>query len=646
MVKITDRAPWSDMCNEAVRVGREITAGQEPFKLTIGWPGTYGRLLVGADSEKTPESGLLARALDNGRVMLAAEAGSGKTWLLARLIDVAVRSFNALPALVQLRNLTTDSRPGQADTQEPMIRRLLDNSVPSLTRVVTTTGPVPRVVLLVDGLNEIPRGDVAEIISAMDEIGRRYPFISIIVTDRLVRRAIDLDRWNLATILPLDETEVRRVWQESDPNRSLPTSPAALNRPFFLGAALTTDVASPTQAAIIEAYFRKDVGLTSAALTALADVAFEAYSRFRAATMPTDWLRKRINTDVYKHLTDSGALRQGSGYVRFAHHLYHDFLAALSLSRREEQWYREAFEVVTLNAASFDALPLAVCELRETSKADLLIRHIYDWNYYGASYALVPGLVSQEMHTAILAMLADKRWDIIKATATQVTDALRHDDSLLSRQLQQAQRREDLFPLLRSIDSTQEWFTDWVTLFTIPDGSIADEDLVDKLRSLDSLESWTLANVLRRCDLSEAGRSHLFSIATDPSAVVRWRMVHVLGTHPSRQAAALAGSLLRDVDGSVRYGAIRASVEMAALTTQPALRTHILSTVLELVEQNELDRSMRRELIRSLDVVPPPGDWADATTSLIQQLIGQTRTPEEQGALERLMTSIASQIGG
>jgi hypothetical protein len=362
--------------------------------------------------------------------------------------------------------------------------------------------------------------------------------------------------------------------------------------------------------------------------------------------MPTDWLRKRISTDVYKQLTDSGALRQGSGQARFAHHLYHDFLAALSLSRREEQWYREAFEVVTLNAASFDALPLTVCELPETSKADLLIRRIYDWNYYGASYALVPGLVSQEMHTAILAMLADKRWDIIRATATQVTDALRHDDTPLSRQLQQAQSREELFPLLRSIESTQEWFTDWVTLFTTPDGSIADEDLVDKLRSLDSLESWTLANVLRRCHLSEAGRSHLFSIATDQSAVVRWRMVHVLGAHPSGRAAALAGSMLQDDDRWVRYGAIRASVEMAALATDPTLRAHILSAVLELVEQNKLDDSMRRELIRSLDVAPPPSDWADATTSLIQQLIGQSRTPEEQGALERLMTSIASQIGG
>src|SRR5262245_37549171 len=100
MVDVISQAPWSDMREEAARVGREITASREPFRLTIAWPETYGRLLASAESDTTPESGLLSRAMENGRVMLAAEAGSGKTWLLARLIDLAIESGSALPVLV------------------------------------------------------------------------------------------------------------------------------------------------------------------------------------------------------------------------------------------------------------------------------------------------------------------------------------------------------------------------------------------------------------------------------------------------------------------------------------------------------------------------------------------------------------------
>lgn len=647
MVDATSQVPWSDLREEAVRAGRAITVGQKPFQLTIGWPKTYELLLASAKSDTTPESGLLSRALEDGRIMLAAEAGSGKTWLLARLIDLAIQSSSALPALVLLRNLTADSSRAQTAGRELMIRHLLDNSVPRLSKVVTTPGNVPQVLLLVDGLNEIARGDVGQVISAIDEIGRRYPFISIIATDRLVRRPIDLDRWSLATILPLDEAEVRRVWQESAHGRSLPTAPETLNRPFLLGAALASDVTSTTQATtILEQYFHSDVGLTQAALADLADVAFDAYAIFRAATMPTDWLRQRVNAQVYTQLIDSGTLRENNSQASFTHHLFHDFLAALSLSHREQQWDRDAFDAVTLNAASFDALPLAVGELPDAAKADLLVRRIYDWSYYGASYALVQGSVSQEMYTAILAMLGDKRWDIIRATVTQVTDALRHVDTQLSRQLLRAKSRAELFPILRAIESTQGWFADWVALFTTPDGSTADVDLVDKLRSLDSIESWTLANVLRRCHLTEAGTTHLLSISADQSPVIRWRAVHVLGAHPSERAFSAVRSLLQDDDRWVRYGAIRASIEIAALTTQPTLRTQILSAVLELVEQNRLDYSMGRELVRSLDVDPPPNDWADVITPLIQQLTGQAKTLEEQGALERLMASIALRIGG
>lgn len=646
MVEAITHMPWSKMCDEAVKFGREIIGDRESFRVRIGWPETYEQLLANADSETTPEIGILDHALEHGRIMLASEAGSGKTWLIARLIDLAIDSYGALPSVILLRNLATDNPLAHLESEEPMIRRLLEISLPSLSKIVTTPGRVPPIILLVDGLNEIRRDDAIKVISAIDEIGRRYPFISIVVTDRLARRPIDLERWRLATILPLDDIEIRRVWEESASDRPLPAPSETFSRPFFLDAALTTDIASFTQATVIEEYFRREVGLSTDSIISLADAAFDAYSIFRTPRMPLSWIRQRVDAHLYKQLTDSGMLREGEDQAWFTHHLYHDFLAALSLSRREQQWDREAFDVVTLNAASFDALRLAIGELPDTNKADLLVRRIYDWSYYGASYALVPNRVSAEMYAVILAMLADKQWDLIRATATQVGDALRHDGTPLSRQLLKVESREELFRIINSITSAQEWFARWVSLFTTPSGSTADVDLVDTLRSLDSIESWTLANVLRRCNLTEAGGIHLFDIAADQSAVIRWRAVHTLGAHPSPRAFSTARSLLQDPDRWVRYGAIRATIEMAAGTSQSALRAQILSAVLRLVEQNELDDSMLRELVRSLDVAPPPSDWADSVAPLVQQLAGQAETPEEQGALERLMISITSRIGG
>jgi HEAT repeats len=639
------RSPWSEMRNQASALADSITADRPAFSLDVKWPGSYQELLAGAEAETTEENILLEQTLQTGRVLLSSEAGSGKTWLLARMMNLTLQSRDAIPILIQLKNLSAAEPLSTDDGTESLMRHLFSIATPNPRVALTTSGSVPNLVLMVDGLNEVPRGQAEPVIGAVDELARRYPFLSVLVTDRLVRRPLDLDRWRLATVLPLSDEEVRRAWSDAHESQPLPTDLALLRRPFFLDTALATDTTHDTEAATIEAYFSQVVGVRSNDLDRLADAAFDAYARYGGRTVPATWLRDQLSDTALQRLLGTGAVRQSGDQAWFTHHLLHDYLASRSLVRRRADWEAEGFDTVTLTAASFDSLRLAVEQLQSTADADAFIRSVYDWNYYGAAYALLPNFVSDEMRAVILAMLADKKWDPIWATAVAVTDSLRVDGSDVARQLLEAEDRDDLFATVRAVTSSEGWFTEWVALFTLPDETTADSKMVIDLRAEDSIVSWTLANVLRRVNFHKSAMAELLRLASDNSAVVRWRAVHVLGAHPSDQSADVLIDRLRDGDRWVRYGAVRSFVEIASRTQDAQLRDTVFSTFRQLLHAGLVDDTMQRELARALDVRPQPAGWAQEVTPLIQQLVGLAETLVDQDRWGRVMEAVVKESG-
>jgi len=282
-------------------------------------------------------------------------------------------------------------------------------------------------------------------------------------------------------------------------------------------------------------------------------------------------------------------------------------------------------------------------QLPVIEQADKLVRLVYDWNYYGAAYALVDGCVSEETRVVVLAMLADKRWDIVKATATQVSDALQLDRSQVASQLLAAKDRAEVFRVVRAVSSNQRWFVDWVVLFTTPDATRLAASAVDGLRAEDSIMSWTLANVLRRCQLDDAGVETLIAVSQDTSPVVRWRAVHALGALPDQKSIeALQPRLDASEDRWVRYGAVRSMVEVAAGASNLGLREAALAVLTDELQRGDFDESMLRELGRALDVDPQPAGWPLSVAPLIQQLIGLSESLAEQEKWGRLMATIIS----
>jgi hypothetical protein len=637
-VNMFDGPPWSEMRMQVSSAAQSMTGDRPPFELKLDWPTSYQDLLAGVQVKRTQEDVLPTRTLETGRVVLSAEAGSGKTWLLARSIERTLAQPNAIPILIQLKNLFASSPMSNSDPPERVIRNLLSIAVPDPRFALTTTGDVPKLLLMVDGLNEVPRNVAELVISAVDELARRYPFLSVLITDRLVRRPIDLDRWRLATVLPLSDDEVRRAWSNAHEAKPLPEGLGLLKRPFFLDKALATDITADSEAGTIGAYFAISIGMSSADLDDLAQTAFTAYSEYRGRTMPAPWLRNRVPTWLLERLIQTDTVRINLDQAWFTHHLLHDYLAARSLASRKAEWGPGSFDIITLMAASFDSLRLTVEQLSDVADSDLLIRRIYDWNYYGAAYSLVPGYVSSETSVVILAMLADKRWDPIWATVVQVDDALRFDGSETARQLLEADGRDELFNIVRRFDSGQDWFRQWAELFTTPDGTTANQAMIAGLRTEDSIISWTLANVLRRCHIDTSAMNELFNVASDDSAVVRWRAMHVLGAHPSGRSAQLLRARLEDGDRWVRYGAVRSIIEIAS--RDPELRDEVFSMLIELVQSAKLDDSMLRELGRALDIRPQPEGWAYVIAPLVQQLIGFSGTLAEQDGWIRVMESI------
>jgi hypothetical protein len=628
---------------ENIRARMEYTlSASRQFTLQIAYAADYRRLFGAIWENTAQEKDVLKDVLKHGRVMLSAEAGSGKTWLLSRLALRASYDPGLVTVWISLKDLTSLG-PASRDA-EAVARSLVELANPPLKPVLTIYGAGPKVLVIADGLNEIAREYAQPALEALDELARRYPFVCLIVSDRLVRRSISLPRWKLLTVLPLAPAEIERVWhlEKTEP---LPEKLGLLARPFFLDTALKANRVGNSNARAIELFFVDRVALDYHSLRQLSIVAFAAYARHRSRMFELSEIEGGLDPAVLTGLQESGTLRISGAEAWFSHHLLHDFLAAYDLVQRTDAWSAADFDVITLGAASFDALRLAVEQIPNRVGADRFVRAVYDWNYFGASYSLVDGHVSYEMQVMILAMIAEKRWDPVVATVQAALDALRLDGSAIANTMTTLPSRDTLIQLVQNIDTERKDFLTWRDLFGISDGTSAAPDLVARLASADPIQAWTLANVLRRCVLDDPALSVLLEIATEGSPVQRWRAVHALGVHPTRASATVVLNCLKDKDKWVRYGAVRSLVEQAATTGDKLLRDDLIGHLISAVQKNLLDVRMLNELARVLNVFPQPAGWAQSITPLVQQLVGVAVSAAEQERWAGVMEEISMAEG-
>lgn len=559
-----------------------------------------------------------------GLMLLQARGGAGKTRTAERVAEYEPESNGV--AFVSALKLPVD--------QVGAVRSLGLDMLVELSADTRRAGLLrdrAEGLVVIDGINEIPRKRADEILGALPALAARYPFIRFLVTDRLTRRDVEQSAWLLSTLGPIPESQARILSGSAD----CEPLPEHLTVPYYLNQMIRVNGAG-SQVEILRDGIVVHGGASPEELPALARAIYDSYKERSDRWISRQTLIGAVGRETFDRMRESGLLReQRDGGAQFEHHLNQDFLAALHVSHDADLWSPPGFDALTLKASSFDALALAAALVHPESHVDNFVHCVFDWNYYGAAYLLEDDQngskrIWDAMRTAILATLAEKRFDIMVATTRRVEDALRLQDSEFTKDLLLAADREKVVEIIaRSLPQDWEdrwpaWFREWYVIFSRSSRDKATLDDVKKLESNIGMIGWAASNMLKRLDIGKKLRANVRDFASDSQdATIRWRSVHVLGALPTRGVVDLLLARVGDDREAlwVRYGAIRSVLETAASGPE-RIRRRVFSALGDpvLARQINAEPHLRREAIRSLEVAEMPADWHSLAGDFLEYL--------------------------
>lgn len=623
------------------------------FRLRVGWANTYEDLFA----EKflgTDDALSVAKKLGKGRILVVGRGGGAKTVLLARLAKRLILD-DKIPVLVQLWKWKESDYQAWTNLQAAAARLdyLLSNFglVPVQRLEIEELPPEKQKIILIDGLNEVNARIGQGIIYLLDDYVQFAPDTSVIVTDRMVRRSFDnAARWQLAALLPLTDAEIRRHIENAKPQVSAKykllsgSARELLGSPYFLNVFLQTpEGLGRTQSDDIEGYFRSPhVSLTSEELGRVSVAGFEMYKSSTRTFSISDF-RARVGEEIVQKLTSAGALIVTKEQACFEHHLKHDFLVSYFLASNRELWNADTFGIVTFGASSFESITLTLEQLRTSADADDFLCKVYDWSVYGAGYALAEAhdtKVTSEMRIILLAMFAERRWDWIAATGEKAEDILNLMKTPGAAAFLATKTYQEIFTILDRVESQSDLFILWRQLFSrMPNSKATDID-IKHLSEDNPILGWTSSNVLKRLELNPAQKQTVRNLVNDARAVVRWRVVHVLGAIKDHASIAPLICALTDVSDWVSYGAIRSLVELA--NSSPQLAPEIFSLLQERIELLVARPKVVEEFQRAILVREDQRSeqWRERVLPLAVALQSRAETQERVEAWSRVLRAL------
>ncbi|MGV0644634.1 HEAT repeat domain-containing protein [Mycolicibacterium sp. XJ2546] len=586
-----------------------------------------------------------------GRMLLQARGGAGKTKTAERLAALEPESSGV--AFVAARSLPAGLEGATAAFNIELLVSL--SADPRRASLLRDHGEG---LVVIDGINEILKDRAADILMAIPRLAAHYPFIRILVTDRLTRRDIDQTEWVLATLGPVPAQEaLDRLGKETG------ELPDHLTIPYYLDQSIreagTRSQGETSQVEILRRGITVHGGVPNSALESLARAVYTSYEAYGERAIGSEDILSAVGIEVFRKMLDSGLLVGGNDRAQFDHHLHQDFLAALHLGADKSLWNSNGFDTLTLRASSFDALALAAA-LIERQAVDDFVHRVFDWNYYGAAYLLEEDQAGDKriwdaMRIAILAMLAEKRFDRMAVTAHRVEDALRLQETALAPLLLAATDRAAVVDIIDAAlpenwaATWPRWFQDWYEMFKRPSGSSATADDINDLTSAIGTVGWANSNMLKRLNISHDLRRRVGEYATGhPDPTVRWRAVHALGAWPTDSTLELLLGRVQDSAEQlwVRYGALRSLLEVAA-EGSVEVRGRVFDALgdAEVATVIAREPNLRREAIRALEVSAMPEDWHALAGDFMEHLWAESDDPLDREAVlllaQRLRTSRA-----
>ncbi|WP_416954976.1 hypothetical protein ACNKF0_00155 [Nocardioides sp. T5] len=583
---------------------------------------------------------VLDLALRRGRLLLQAPGGAGKTVTLERL-RMAAQASGLLVGYVRLAEIS----PAALTTFG--FETLLDGSDPPLQQDALASG-LP-IVLLVDGLNEVPRNVTTAALRAIDEFASRGPKSGVVVTDRLVRRDVDTKRWRLATL-----QDVSRTTSEAVLGRPLTESDAALmSSPVYLESARQAGHAFARRSDAHRQYFEGQLSLSNGIVERLSAHALWAYRETASRYFTRASLTQYVDDEIFLTLTAAGALifespgargtSDGDTRIAYRHHLVHDYLAARGAAHTKVRWDAELFNALTFQSASSDILVMLLEQIPPPGR-DTLVRRVYDWNLYSAAYLLsawVSGedLVAPATETQVLALLGERRFDRFKASAQQVADALRLHGGTFAQALLAVETPQQAITLASSQLPSDDEFQRWLSLYATTEEP-APQELFSFLEDQDGVYGWTAANVIRRLGVSREDVVVVLRYARNELSAIRWRACHVLGVVGTAGIEELFSALVDDPEITVRYGALRSIVEQALLTSSVDTRHEIFERLADHHEVLMQNPTLSNEFARVVEVVQPPAGWIAAASIVIEKLLANAQDADVQNRWRSLSAQL------
>lgn len=635
------------------RTGPTLMGYRELFRAEIRARTTHGAarfpLLARYSGAEDLALDLLPRLLDRQRLVLTGRAGMGKSTIAAAVAEarnddgwfVVFLTAKDVPA-------TTDAILGTPELLKASRPTIDSLQFHRFLEELPTTGYA---LIVVDGLNEVARSHADGIISAVVQIQAVDSRVKALLTDRSATRYEDADSPTVE-LAPLSRRAVEGVLQEwsvsasdlSDVQLSLLTSS------FFLSLALEgKDPYLGTRASAIGRLLGERGGLEPEQVDKLAALGLETLRR-KTFRMTRDEVEGAIGPEALLRLIDAQLLvviATPEDRIEWYHQLIHDYLAARSVAGDRALWSSDTFDALTLQESSTDPLAMVLEMLPSDDDRTAFVTLLYDWHWYATVRLLSDPTVAiasvrTELTLAVSALLAERQFDSVETSANRAKRTLELLDARTGFSLSACRDLVELGSELRrhaqGIERVVDWFGTWIRVFFVGlDGEpnhLAPEDRF-RIMAQHSVVGWTVANVLRRSQLSgdevAALRSAFVAVEDDHTShgeTVRWRIVHALG-HASADDGVefLVHVLDSSSDRWVLYGAVRSLLEVAA--QYPESRDAVMSALAR--NLNRLDGEPATQLTWSSQnsVLGDKPDWIRRMIPLIDDAAARPMSAEE-----------------
>lgn len=598
-------------------------------------------------------------ASNERRLVLRGYAGGGKSVLL-RQCAKEITSPDIIPVFFDLKTYWKDDYSNELAT---LVRAsadvhakfdvLLKTCVTDLNRkMLENFRTEDKLLLLVDGLNEVFGQEASKnILDTLDQyVLETAPRTFVLVADRMGQRPVNA-KWVYAELDLLATVEVQKQIQSRFGNevaRKLTENDSKLLRiPYYLNIGLKSESPNLGSAAqAIRGYFLNQVGINDEGLTNLSNLAFDVYVNDKSLSFDPFSFALAAGEEMWNKLQESGAVKTVENRAHFEHQLHHDYLASRHLAINKEAWTSETFDALSFDSKSTESLELALEQLSGPEEGDEFLTDLYDWNW-GATVACLANAAqsgiknySLEMETVVLAVVAEKLFDPVSSTRARARRYFSFFAPDSVDQFSSAEKLPDIITIVRAIDSEKQWFREWKALFIQEPGinSITEQD-IDRVASSNPILGWTAANVVRRFDLSGEDSRHLRAIFETSRVMgnysVQWRVVHALGRSAIEKNAKLLFGALNSSYLWVRYGAVRSSIEMAAVANSESIRQTVIDELVSVIDQ--MERSVLDEMCRAVFYRGSPPSWGKLVNTLFAKVRDTQKAKADLEEFERII---------